>query len=229
VADSAAGLYGALGAFVAITERETSGKGQWVQTSLLEAQIAMMDFQAARFLVEGTVPPQAGNDHPYSTPMGVVRTSDGYINIGVGGQGQWKSFCVAIGHPDLADHPDYKTGELRFRNRPRLNAQIAAIFAGKTSTAWLDLLESAGVPAGPIYKMDAVFEDPQVQHLEMAVPMHHPARGDIRVVGQPIDMSRTPATVRHPLPEPGANTEEILAEIGITGQEIAALRQDKAI
>jgi len=188
-----------------------------------------MDFQAARYLIDNQVPEQAGNDHPYSTPMGVVQTSDGYINIGVGGQGQWNSFCTAIGQPGLADHPDYRTGELRFRNRPALNAAIAAIFAGKTSQTWLDLLEDAGVPAGPIYKMDAVFEDPQVKHLEMAAPMHHPTRGDIKVVGQPIDMSRTPATVRHPLPELGADTEEILAEIGISGEKLAALRQNKAI
>jgi crotonobetainyl-CoA:carnitine CoA-transferase CaiB-like acyl-CoA transferase len=229
VADTSSGLYAAIGILIALSERERSGQGQWIKTSLLQAQIAMMDFQAARYLIDKQVPEQAGNDHPYSTPMGVVRTSDGYINIGVGGQGQWKSFCAAIGHADLADHPDYRTGELRFRNRPKLNAEIAAIFAGKTSQTWLDLLEAAGVPAGPIYKMDAVFEDPQVKHLEMAVPMHHPARGDIRVVGQPIDMSRTPATVRHPLPEPGANTNEILAEIGVSEQEAAVLRQSKAI
>jgi crotonobetainyl-CoA:carnitine CoA-transferase CaiB-like acyl-CoA transferase len=229
VADTSSGLYAAIGVLIALSERERSGQGQWVKTSLLQAQIAMMDFQAARYLVDNQVPEQAGNDHPYSTPMGVVRTSDGYINIGVGGQGQWKSFCAAIGHAELADHPDYKTGELRLRNRPRLNGQIAAIFAGKTSQTWLDLLEKAGVPAGPIYKMDAVFDDPQVRHLGMAVAMHHPARGDIKVVGQPIDMSRTPATVRHPLPELGANTDQILAEIGISEQEIAALRRNNEI
>lgn len=229
VADTSSGLYAAIGILIALSERDRSGQGQWIKTSLLEAQIAMMDFQAARYLIDNVVPEQAGNDHPYSTPMGVVRTSDGYINIGVGGQGQWKSFCAAIGRAKLADHPDYRTDELRYRNRPKLNSEIAAIFAGKTSKAWLDLLEAAGVPAGPIYKMDAVFEDPQVRHLEMAVTVTHPARGNIKVVRQPIDMSRTPATIRNPLPEIGANTNEILTEIGCSEQEIAALLQEKAI
>jgi crotonobetainyl-CoA:carnitine CoA-transferase CaiB-like acyl-CoA transferase len=229
VADTSSGLYAAIGILIALSERDRSGKGQWIKTSLLQAQIAMMDFQAARYLIDNVVPEQAGNDHPYSTPMGVVRTSDGYINIGVGGQGQWKSFCAAIGQAKLADHPDYRTAELRYRHRPKLNTEIAAIFSGKTSKAWLDLLEAAGVPAGPIYKMDAVFEDPQVRHLEMAVTVRHPVRGSIKVVGQPIDMSRTPATIRNPLPEIGANTNEILHEIGCSEQEIAALLQEKAI
>ncbi len=229
VADTSSGLYAAIGILIALSEREHSGEGQWIRTSLLQSQIAMMDFQAARYLIDNVVPEQAGNDHPYSTPMGVVRTADGYINIGVGGQGQWKSFCVAIARPEMADHPDYQTGELRFRNRPKLNAEIAAIFAAKPSQAWLDLLEAAGVPAGPIYKMDAVFEDPQVRHLAMANVMHHPVRGNIKVIRQPVELSRTPATIRSPLPEIGENTAEILAEIGCTEQEIAALRRQQAI
>ena len=229
VADTSSGLYAAIGILIALSERDRSGEGQWVRTSLLQSQIAMMDFQAARYLIDNVVPEQAGNDHPYSTPMGVVRTADGYINIGVGGQGQWTSFCVAIGKPDMAAHPDYKTGELRFRNRPKLNSEIAAVFASKPSTAWLDLLEAAGVPAGPIYKMDAVFDDPQVRHLEMAVTMHHPTRGDMKVVGQPVELSRTPPKVRSALPEIGANTAEILAEIGCSEHEIAALRRQQAI
>ncbi|MBM3531108.1 MAG: CoA transferase [Alphaproteobacteria bacterium] len=229
VADTSSGLYAAIGILIALSERNRSGEGQWIRTSLLQSQIAMMDFQAARYLIDNVVPEQAGNDHPYSTPMGVVRTADGYINIGVGGQGQWKSFCVAIGHPGMAERPDYKTAKLRFQNRPQLNAEIATIFVAKPSQAWLDLLEAAGVPAGPIYKMDAVFEDPQVRHLGMAAAMHHPVRGDIKVVNQPVDLSRTPATVRSPLPAIGANTAEVLAEIGCTEQEIAALRRQKAI
>jgi len=229
VADTSSGLYAAIGILIALSERNRSGEGQWIRTSLLQSQIAMMDFQAARYLIDNVVPEQAGNDHPYSTPMGVVRTADGYINIGVGGQGQWKSFCVAIGHPGMAERPDYKTAKLRFQNRPQLNAEIATIFVAKPSQAWLDLLEAAGVPAGPIYKMDAVFEDPQVRHLGMAAAMHHPVRGDVKVVNQPVDLSRTPATVRSPLPAIGANTAEVLAEIGCTEQEIAALRRQKAI
>ena len=229
VADTSSGLYAAIGILIALSERERSGEGQWVKTSLLQAQIAMMDFQAARYLIEHEVPEQAGNDHPYSTPMGVVRTADGYINIGVGGQGQWKSFCIAIGRADLAGCADYATAELRYRNRPKLNAELAAIFAEKASAAWLEILESNSVPAGPIYKMDAVFDDPQVQHLGMVAPVHHPVRGDINVVGQPIDLSRTPAEIRTALPEIGAHTDEVLTEIGCSAQEISKLRQEKAI
>ena len=124
VADSSAGVYAATGILIALAERERSGLGQWVQTSLLQAQIAMLDFQAARYLVDGDVPGQAGNDHPYSTPMGVMKTADGYINIGVGGDGQWRALCKALERPDLAASPDYATLADRFRNRPKLMALL---------------------------------------------------------------------------------------------------------
>jgi crotonobetainyl-CoA:carnitine CoA-transferase CaiB-like acyl-CoA transferase len=168
VADSAAGLYGAIGALVALQERAVSGKGQWVQTSLLEAQIAMMDFQAARFLVEGTVPPQAGNDHPYSTPMGVYATRDGHINSGVGAEGHWQSFCKAIGRPELAGDPVYDNMEKRFAKRPELRVLIEDILTTQDSAHWLAAFEKAAVPAGPIYAVDAMFDDPQVGHLGIA-------------------------------------------------------------
>ena len=165
VADSSAGIYAATGILIALAERERSGVGQWVQTSLLEAQIALMDFQAARYLVDGVVPGQAGNDHPYSTPMGVFETSDGFINIGVGGDGQWRALCVALERPDLGTAPEYATLELRFHNRPKLTALLAEVFKTKSSVQWLERLEQQGVPAGPIYKLDEVFADPQAQHL----------------------------------------------------------------
>jgi crotonobetainyl-CoA:carnitine CoA-transferase CaiB-like acyl-CoA transferase len=229
VADSAAGLYGALGAFVAITERETSGKGQWVQTSLLEAQIAMMDFQAARFLVEGTVPPQAGNDHPYSTPMGVYATRNGHINIGVGAEGHWRSFCKAIGHPELADNPDYDSMEKRLPKRPELRAMLEDILREHDSAHWLAAFEAAGVPAGPIYAVDEMFDDPQVQHLGIAQPVSHPVLGDFRVVGEPVALSRTPAGVATPTPEAGEHNAEILGELGYDAAAIVELRKAGAI
>jgi crotonobetainyl-CoA:carnitine CoA-transferase CaiB-like acyl-CoA transferase len=169
VADTSAGLYAAIGILVALSERERSGEGQWVSASLLQAQIAMMDFQAAKYLVEKVVPQQAGNDHPYSTPMGVVKTADGFINIAVGGEGQWNFFCDAIGHPELRDDPRYATQDDRFKNRPALNALLAGIFVTRASADWLAALENVGVPAGPIYMMNEVFADPQVQHLGIAV------------------------------------------------------------
>lgn len=229
VADSAAGLYGAIGALVALQERAASGKGQWVQTSLLEAQIAMMDFQAARYLVEGSVPPQAGNDHPYSTPMGVYSTRDGHINIGVGAEGHWRSFCGAIGRPDLAKDPRYDSMEKRFAARPELRALLEDILRTKDSTDWLAAFEQAAVPAGPIYAVDAMFNDPQVQHLGIARPLSHPILGDFRVVGEPVGLSRTPAGIATPTPEAGEHNAEILAELGYDETAIAGLRAEGAI
>jgi crotonobetainyl-CoA:carnitine CoA-transferase CaiB-like acyl-CoA transferase len=229
VADSSAGNYAAIGILIALVEREKSGRGQWVQASLLEAQIAMMDFQAARYLVDGVVPAQAGNDHPYSTPMGVFETADGFINIGVGGDGQWRALCTALDRPDLGKSPEYASLELRFRNRPKLTPLLAEIFKTKSSAEWLEKLEADGVPAGPIYKLDEVFADPQVRHLGIAVPLHHPTRGDVRVVGQPITLSRTPASVVSSLPEPGAHTDEILHDIGYSNLEIENFYAKKII
>lgn len=229
VADSAAGLYGAIGALVALQERAVSGKGQWVQTSLLEAQIAMMDFQAARFLVEGTVPPQAGNDHPYATPMGVYATRDGHINLGVGAEGHWRSFCGVLGRPELASDQRYDSVEKRYAARPELRILLEEIMSTQDSAYWLDACEKASVPAGPIYSVDAMFDDPQVQHLGIAQPVTHPVLGDIRVIGEPVGLSRTPASVVSPTPDAGEHNDEILAELGYDAAAIAQLRADGAI
>ncbi|MCZ8185868.1 MAG: CaiB/BaiF CoA-transferase family protein [Beijerinckiaceae bacterium] len=223
VADSAAGLYAAIGALVALQERAVSGLGQWVQTSLLEAQIGMMDFQAARYLVEGKVPPQSGNDHPYSTPMGVYRTRNGHINIAVGAEGHWRAFCAAIGEPEWADDPDYSSLEKRFARRPELRERLEAILAREDSAYWLDRLEEAAVPAGPIYAVDEMFEDPQVRHLGIAQSVNHPALGEIRLVGEPVTLSRTPASLATPTPDAGDHNAEILAELGYSGDEIDSL------
>jgi crotonobetainyl-CoA:carnitine CoA-transferase CaiB-like acyl-CoA transferase len=229
VADSSAGVLAATGILIALAERERSGLGQWVQTSLLEAQIAMMDFQAARYLIDRQVPPQAGNDHPTTTPMGVVATADGFINIGVGGDGHWRAFCKVIGRPDLAEHPDYAKGASRTRHRPQIKALLAPIFAARTSADWLAALEAEGVPAGPIYRVDEVFADPQVKHLGIAAALTDSERGDVRVVGQAITLSRTPASVVSSVPEQGEHTQEILREIGCTDNEIAQLRANKIV
>ena len=229
VADSSAGLYGAIGILVALAERERSGRGQWVHTSLLEAQIGIMDFQAARYLVDGEVPPQAGNDHPYATPMGVIATEDGYLNLGVGAEGQWRAFCKAIEREDLLEDPDFATMEDRYQNRARCWDVLGPIFAGKTTAQWMEILERHSVPAGPIYDVDEMFADPQVRHLGIAQTVTHHARGEVSLIGEPVTLSRTPATLDTAAPDAGEHTDEVLAEFGLSPAEIAGLRAVGAI
>ncbi|QIE57968.1 CoA transferase [Pikeienuella piscinae] len=229
VADSASGLYGCLGILIALAERERSGEGQWVQTSLLEAQIAMMDFQAARYLVDGVTPGQAGNDHPVSTPMGVVETLDGHLNLAVGGDGQWRALCAALEMPELGDDARFATDKKRLENREACWAALRPVFRARTTAEWIETLAAASVPAGPIYRMDEVFADPQVRHLGIAASVPHPTRGEVRLVGQPVRLSRTPAAISGPAPEAGAETEEILGGLGYGADDIARLRAAGAV
>jgi crotonobetainyl-CoA:carnitine CoA-transferase CaiB-like acyl-CoA transferase len=229
VADLAAGLFAAIGILVALLERETSGEGQQIETSLLEAQIFMLDFQAARWLIDGVVPRQAGNNHPTSIPTGVYPTKDGHINIATTGQPTWSRLCNALDATALIDEPDYKSADLRSKNRDALNARLEVIFKTKTSAEWIDKLNSAGVPCGPIYAIDEMFADPQVQHLGIVKKVDAGERGVQQVMRQPISLSRTPSEIVAPTPARGEHTEQVLAEFGFSEKDIAALRQAKAI
>ena len=229
VADLTAGIFAAMGILIALLEREQSGEGQWVQSSLLGAQISMLDFQAARWTIGHEVPGQAGNDHPTSIPTGVFPTADGHINIAAAGEDIYRRFCKAVGAPQLATDPDFSTGKLRSENRVRLNEAIAAITRTSTSTDWVERLNAAGVPAGPIYKMNEVFADPQVQHLHITRKVPHKVLGEVEVIGQAIELSRTPWSVRSPTPEAGEHTDAILHELGYGAAEIEALRSKKVV
>jgi crotonobetainyl-CoA:carnitine CoA-transferase CaiB-like acyl-CoA transferase len=229
IADLSGGNYAAMGAFIALIEREASGEGQWVQTSLLQAQIAMLDFQAARWLVAGDVPGQAGNDHPTSIPTGVFPTKDGHINIAASGQHIFARFCKALGAERLLDDPDFATGETRSENRTRLNAEMAGYTKHYGSLELVEKLNAAGVPSGPIYSVDQTFADPQVAHVGMAVPIAHPTRGEVAIVNQAMALSRTPSVIDRPTPGLGEHTDEVLAELGYSRDAIGDLRRRKVI
>lgn len=226
VADLSAGLLCALGILTALLEREVSGEGQWVQTSLLQAQIFMLDFQAARWLVDAEVPGQAGNNHPTSIPTGVFRTRDGVINIATTGGRIWERFAQAIEAPELLAHPDYATIALRSQHRDALNAAIETYLAKRTTAEWVDILNAAGVPCGPIYAINEVFDDAHVRHLGMAQAV--PETGT-RLVAQPFTLSRTPSRMAARPPLAGEQTDEVLAEFGFAAPEIAALRTARIV
>ena len=229
IADVSAGLLAALGIMTALLEREVSGEGQWVQASLLQAGIALMDFQAARYLMKGEVPEQVGNDHPTSMPTSAYKTADGYINVGASGDGMWTRLCEAVGRPELLERAEFKGQPARAKNRVALNAALNEAFAKKPSMEWIAILNEAGVPCGPIYSADQVFADPQVRHLEAAAAVKHPRLGEIRLVNQAVRLSRTPPRLVTATPEIGEHTDEILRSIGYGDAEIAGLRARRVI
>ena len=229
VADLSAGLYTALGILTALIGRQHSGTGQWVKASLLEAQIAMLDFQAERWLLDEEVAPQAGNNHPTGIPTGVFATADGHINIAATGAAIYERFCEAMQRPDWLTDERFRSPQARSRNRDAMNAEIEAITIGRSSKAWIESFNDAGVPAGYIYSIKEVFEDPQVRHLQMASPVHHPELGDISLVAQPVKLSETPFRIRSATPELGEHTDDVLRTIGYSDDDIEQFRLDEVV
>jgi crotonobetainyl-CoA:carnitine CoA-transferase CaiB-like acyl-CoA transferase len=229
VADLSAGLFAALGIMVALLEREKSKKGQHIETSLLQAQIFMLDFQGARYLVSGEVAKQAGNNHPTSIPTGVFKTKDGYINIATTGQKIWQRFCETAGATALMENPDYQTATARSKNRDALSAEIDRHLASATSADWVERFNAAGVPCGPIYSIDQMFADPQVQHLGIAQGVTKKDKSKMQLIGQPMLLSRTPSRLAVRPPELGEHTNAILKEFGFSKKDIAALHKAKAV
>lgn len=224
VADLSAGLYCAIGILVALIERETSGEGQWVQSSLLHSQIAMMDFQMARYLNDNDIPVQVGNNHPTSSPMGLFEASDGCFNLGASGEGNWRRLCEVIGRPEWLKDTDFLTEPLRVKNRTRLNQLLAVEFSKQTVHQWVSLLNSRGVPAGPVYSVPQVFGDEQVKHLKVTKTLPTQFGKNMHFITQPVLLSRTPARVVAPAPGWGEHTNEVLTDLGYSVADITDLR-----
>jgi crotonobetainyl-CoA:carnitine CoA-transferase CaiB-like acyl-CoA transferase len=229
VADLTAGLFCAMGIQTALLERQKSGIGQWVNTSLLQAQIFMLDFQAARWLSEKQIAGQAGNNHPTSVPTGVFKTSDGSINLAVAGETIWKRFVEAINKKEWLQMEEFQNAKNRLKNRDYLNKLIEEVTISKTSNEWVEMLEKVGVPCGPIYSIDKVFDDPQVKHLGIAQPIETIPFGDTELVGQPFNLSRSPSSMKQRPPEKGEHNEDVLLDLGFSIDELNDLKAKSII
>ena len=229
ISDLAAGLYLAFGIMVALFDRDRSGQGQWVHTSLLEALIGMLDFQAARWLMEGEVPGQAGNDHPTVYPMGTFATSDGHINAAASSNAQFRHLCEALGATSLLERLEYADAPSRFANRDALREDLEGRLQERASEEWVGLLNEVGVPCGPINTIDKTFDDPQVRHLGIAQPVKHPELGRIRLVGQPVHLDSVDQRIRSAAPGRGEHTTALLAELGYDENETETLREQGVV
>jgi crotonobetainyl-CoA:carnitine CoA-transferase CaiB-like acyl-CoA transferase len=213
VTDLAAGLHAAVGILVALHERERTGEGRWVRTSLLEAAIGLLDFQAVRYTVEGVVAPRVGNHHPTLVPMGCFPTADGHMNIAAIDGRIWEAFVRVLDAPELREDPRFADIDTRSDHRAELNAIVAGRLRTRTTAAWIAALEDAGVPCGPVNDVADVFADPQVRHLAMDQPVQHPELGELRLLANAATLAGVPRRLRTAAPAAGEHTAEILAEL----------------
>lgn len=226
ISDVCSGILLANGILIALLDREVTGEGRWVHTSLLESMIAVMDFQSARYTVAKDVPPQTGNDHPTFAPMGVFEASDGLVNIAASSGKMFRNFCKILNAEHLLENPKYSNTTTRSINREDLKAEINEITRNIPTAELVEKLNEVGCPCGPIYTIDQTFADPQVQHLEMSQPLDHPILGPVGLIKMPINMPDTPegTKIRQPAPELGQQTDEILTEHGFSPDEIDEFR-----
>ena len=229
ISDITAGLQLAIGILTALHERQRTGKGRWVHTSLLESMIGMLDFQAARWTVAGDNPPQEGNDHPTLGPMGMYKTRDGYINLAASGGRLWEAFCHELGVDSWLDDPRFSTVSSRRTNKAELNQLIEARLHDDTSENWVIRLNAVGVPCGPVNTVAEVFDDPQVKYLEMAKPVEHPISGHIEILKNATNIEGVSSDIRMPSPLRGEHSRELLSEFGFTQDEIDRLAQSEAV
>jgi|TARA_B100001093_G_scaffold287498_1_gene274648 crotonobetainyl-CoA:carnitine CoA-transferase CaiB-like acyl-CoA transferase len=227
ISDTSAGMFLGQGILLALLHRERTGEGQWVHTSLLEAMMSKLDFQGSRYTMNGEEPTQQGNDHPTQVPMGMFNAKDGHVNIAAFGGQMWQRFCDALNAKALLQHPDYQSIGSRTRHRHQVKADMNAITESFTVTELVQRLNDAGVPCGSINTIKEAFENPQVQHLGMAVPAPHEEMGDLNLVRSPINLSSFPhpASLRRAAPDTGADGEEVLRGLGFAAEEITALQK----
>jgi len=223
ISDSVAGIYAAFGILVALMARQRTGKGQEVQTSLVDAMISILSFQADRYFGLGKLPERYGNDHPVSAPYGTFKALDGYINIAPAGDPMWERLARALGLQELLEDPRLQSNDGRRQHRQALNETINEITSKRTMAEWIEYLNKEGVPCGPINNLAQTFEDPQVRHQEMLLELEQPT-GKVKTLGFPVKMSQTPAKIRRPAPQLGQHTEEILAALGFSIEKIKELR-----
>jgi crotonobetainyl-CoA:carnitine CoA-transferase CaiB-like acyl-CoA transferase len=228
VGDVAAGMCAAVGILTALHERERSGEGQWVQTSLLEALLFFLDFQGARYLMKGEVAKQAGNNHPTGVPTGTFKTRDGYVNIAPTPP-MWKRFCKAIGRPEWGENPDWANPRERRKHREAINAMITDITSREDTARIVEKMNAGGIPCGPVYDIGQAFNDPQVKHLGIAKTVPSRALGEITLIGQAVNLSRTKTSMVTGAPDYAEQADEILAEFGYSGKDIESFRKSGAI
>lgn len=225
IADLVTGLFGAYGVLAALQARERTGRGQHIQTSLLECMVGLMSFQAVRYLNGAGAPPPAGNHHPINAPYGVFRCREGYLTLGATGDKRWRKLCEILGTEEWLTDPRFATNGARYENRLLLADLISEKLQARSADEWERIFNEAGIPCGPIYGVDQALEHPQVRHREMVVEREHPTMGTVRLLGVPVKFSETPAGLHRVPPLFAEHTDEILHEIGLCDEEIERLRE----